>query len=95
MKHYAVVIDSIEKSYQGVQLGHVTGVTASQNPKIDWSLQTFVYLKASIKKFNKLIDVLTNEGIKFNIFHEPDIDMITSIGCVTDRYDLFKNFELF
>lgn len=95
-KLYAVVIDSIEKSYQGVQLGHAVGKIASKNPNINWDEQTFVYLKASDLKLLKVMSKLNQEGIDFHAFYEPDIgNKMTAIACITDNGKPFKSLELF
>lgn len=95
-KLFAVVIDTIDKSYQGVQLGHAVGKLASKSPGINWDEQTFVYLRSGELKLMKLINRLESEGIKFDTFHEPDIgDKLTAIACITDDYKQFKSFKLF
>lgn len=95
-KLFAVVINSVDKSYQGVQLGHATSVLASKYPENDWHNQTFVWLKSSELKLHKLMTQLESYGLQFSIFREPDIgNKITAIACLTDDYKIFKNFKLF
>ena len=95
-KLYAIAIDTIDHSYQGVQMGHAVGKLASRHPEVDWDNQTFVYLKSGELKLHKLIDRLTTEGIYFSAFYEPDIgNKLTAIALLTDDYKPFKSFNLF
>jgi len=96
MKLFAIVIDTLDKSYQGVQIGHAVSKLASKHPDVDWDHQTFVWLKAGEFKFMKMIDKLRREGIHFQTFTEPDIgNKLTAIACLTDKYSIFKSLDLF
>lgn len=95
-KLYAIAINTIPQSYQGVQMGHAVGKLASNHPEINWDEQTFVYLKSSEIKLLKIMDKLEQEGTKFHAFYEPDIgNKLTAIACLTDNYKTFKSFDLF
>lgn len=95
-KLYAVAIDTIAQSYQGVQMGHAVGKLASKHPEVNWDEQTFVYLKSSELKLQKLLLKLEENGIDFHAFIEPDIgDKLTAIACLTDNSRPFKSFNLF
>jgi hypothetical protein len=95
-KLYAIAIDTIDHSYQGVQMGHAVGKLASKHPEVDWDNQTFVYLKSGELKLHKLMHQLTTEGKDFSAFYEPDIgNKLTAIACLTDNYKPFKSFNLF
>lgn len=95
-KLYAVAIDTISHSYQGVQMGHAVGKLASKHPEVNWDEQTFVYLKSGELKLQKLLLKLEESGIDFHAFTEPDIgNKLTAIACLTDQYSLFKSFNLF
>ena len=90
-KLYAVVINTIPKSYQSVQLGHAVGKIASKNPDIDWDQQTFVYLESGVLKMHKLMNRLKADGVDIQCFSEPDIgDKLTAFACITDDYEPFK-----
>lgn len=95
-KLYAVVINTIDHSCQGVQAGHAVGKLAAMHPEIDWDNQTFVYLQSGEKKLYKLIDRLIKNGLNVSTFNEPDIgDKLTAMACITDDYEQFKSFSLF
>ena len=95
-KLYAIAINTISQSYQGVQMGHAVGKLASKHPEINWDEQTFVYLQSSEIKLLKVMDKLDQEGISFHAFIEPDIgNKLTAIACITDNYKPFKSFDLF
>ena len=95
-KLYAIAIDSIDHSYQGVQMGHAVGKLASKHPEVNWDEQTFVYLKSSEIKLQKLLLKLEENGINFHAFIEPDIgNKLTAIACLTDKYETFRSFDLF
>lgn len=95
-KLFAIAINTIDKSYQGVQMGHAVGKLAARHPEVNWDEQTFVYLKSGELKLAKLMDRLECEGVAFDTFHEPDIgNKLTAIACLTDKHSLFKTFKLF
>ena len=95
-KLFAIAIDTLDKSYQGVQIGHAVSKVASNHPEIDWNKQTFVWLKANETKFMKIMDKLEYEGIPYHKFHEPDIgDKLTAIACLTEKYEIFKSLRMF
>ncbi len=95
-KMFAIVRNDIDRQYQAVQLGHVTSVLAAHNNEIDWTNQTFVWLKASMLKMLKLMSKLEKEGVAFETFNEPDIgNELTAIACLTEDYHIFKNLKLY
>ena len=95
-KLFAIAINTIDKSYQGVQMGHAVSKLAAKHPEINWDNQTFVYLQASELNLQKLLLKLEQEGIDATLFIEPDIgNKLTAIACLTENHKLFKSLKLF
>jgi len=93
-KLYVFILKSLTPSQQAVQGGHVVSKIASKNPQIDWSNQTFVYLKASKVQLNKLRLLRSSEGHNSSFFIEPDYDhQLTAFACFGDDNE-FKQYKL-
>jgi hypothetical protein len=63
-----------------------------ENPDQTWGNEFLIYLYADV---NRWADKLTNMGIKFSMFKEPDLNnSITAIACQDDSGELFKNLSV-
>lgn len=95
---YGVVIDDkkYSKSYQAVQLGHAVSKLAASESNVNWSETTFLWLKVNEIEFNYVLKKLKNSNIKYTTFIEPDIgNKIIALSCLTNEYQIFKEFNLF
>ncbi len=94
-KLYVFVSKSLTLPQQAVQAGHAVSKIAAKNPGIDWSNQTFVYLRASdIKLFKLLMNKQQEATNTFSYFEEPDYNNRLTAIAVFGGEDDYSNYAL-
>ena len=89
---YILVNKRLNPVYACVQGGHAVAQFMIENPDQTWGNEFLIYLYADV---NRWADKLTNMGIKFSMFKEPDLNnSITAIACQDDSGELFKNLSV-
>ena len=94
LKLYVFVLKSLSLPQQAVQAGHAVSKIASQNPKIDWSNQTFVYLRASAVQLKRLLLGRNNNDPTYSYFIEPDYDHKLTAVAVFGKDNEYKTYRL-
>ena len=89
---YVLVNKRLNPVYACVQGGHAVAQYMIDNPNQTWDNEYLIYLYADVDRW---ADKLTNMGIKFSMFKEPDLNnSITAIACQDDSGELFKNLSV-
>ena len=95
MKLYVLVRKDLPRNHQAVQAGHAVAEYLLHAPKLSWGNGTLIYLR--VKDENELVswgERLTNKGLKWFGFKEPDIgDQLTAISVLSDG-NLFRGIRL-
>ena len=94
MKLYVLIRKDLNTSQQAVQAGHAVSKIAVKHPEVNWDNQPFVYLKVSKFQLNKFINILTQKGIEYEKFIEPDIGNQLTAVSLFNSDDLFGKFNL-
>ena len=85
-KLYVFILKSLNTSQQAVQAGHAVSLIASKNSAIDWSKQTFVYLKANSIQLRRLLLGRNQDDVSYSFFVEPDIgNVLTAVALFGDE----------
>lgn len=92
-KLYVFVLKSLNISQQAVQAGHAVSLIASKNPAVDWSKQTFVYLKASSIQLKRLILGRNQDDSSYSFFVEPDIGNVLTAIAIFGNEDEYRSYR--
>jgi len=85
-KLYVFILKSLTLPQQAVQAGHAVSLIASKNPAVEWSNQTFVYLKASSVQLKRLLLARNQEDPSYSFFIEPDYgNQLTAVALFGDE----------
>ncbi len=94
LKLYVFILKSLTPSQQAVQAGHSVSKIAAKNPTIDWSNQTFVYLKASEVQLKRLLLHKKSNDPTYSYFIEPDYNnKLTSVAMFGEEGE-YKTYRL-
>ena len=89
---YILVNKKLAPIYGCVQGGHAVAQYMIENPKQNWNNDFLIYLYADTDKW---FEKLKQQGVKFSIFREPDLNnTITAIAVQDDSGELFKNLHV-
>ena len=95
MKLYVLVRRDLPRNYQAVQAGHAVAEYLLHVPNLSWGNGTLIYL--GVKNENELVswgEKLTNKGMRWFGFKEPDIgNELTAISVLSDG-NIFKGARL-
>ena len=89
---YVLVNKRLNAVYGCVQGGHAVAQFMLENPQQNWNNDFLIYLYADTDKWAQQ---LKEQGVRFSVFHEPDLNnTITAIACQDDTGELFKNLHV-
>jgi hypothetical protein len=94
LKLYVFILNSLSFSQKAVQAGHAVSIIASQNPQIDWTKQTFVYLNASRIKLKKLLLHRLESDPTYSYFIEPDYNNQLTSVAIFGKEGEYSTFNL-